>query len=63
MEQDYREQEWMNRDGIAMIHNEQVITSQPIVIDHEGEQYAGWLWSDGVRTFAHNTAGSAFKLA
>lgn len=55
--------DWMGHEGIATTHNEAVITSQPCLIRHEdGKLYAGWEWSDGIKTFAHNTAGNAFTL-
>lgn len=55
-------QEWLKHEGIAMTVNEKVVTSVPVVIEHGEAKYAGWLWSDGLRTFAHNTAGSSFTL-
>lgn len=54
--------EWLKHEGIAMTAQEQVVTSTPILINHDGKVYAGWKWSDGIENFAHNTAGNAFTL-
>ena len=55
--------EWLTVAGTASCANGSVVTSVPVVIEHEGSLYAGWKWSDGVTTFAHNFAGNAWKLA